>query len=277
MRIITGIILYNPDIPRLRENISAVLPQVDKVVLVENGSSDITYLKGFEDEKIELIVNDENMGIAYALNQVMQFAYDNGAEWALTLDQDSVVADNLVEEYKRFMLPNVGIVTCCINDRNFVAYGEGEEKDGEELQYCITSASMTNVKAVIEVGGFDNEMFIDWVDWDICLALRHGGYKIIRASKTYIIHELGEKTKSKVWHGHQLLIMRRSKMRNYYINRNWIYIARKWEEVSLLKNTLICIKRILVAVLLEPNKWQSVKALTRGMIDGFLMPIRIQK
>ena len=72
MEIITGIILYNPDLYRLRENISAILPQVDKVVLVENGSSDISYLKEFEDEKIELIVNDANMGMAYGLNQVMQ-------------------------------------------------------------------------------------------------------------------------------------------------------------------------------------------------------------
>ena len=68
MEMVTGIILYNPDLSRLRENISAILPQVDKVVLVENGSSDITYLKELEDEKIELIVNEENMGIAYALN-----------------------------------------------------------------------------------------------------------------------------------------------------------------------------------------------------------------
>ena len=48
MEIITSIILYNPDLSRLRENISAILPQVDKVVPVENGSSDITYLKEFE-------------------------------------------------------------------------------------------------------------------------------------------------------------------------------------------------------------------------------------
>lgn len=273
-RIVSGIVLYNPSIPRLWENIQAVLPQVDKLVLIENGSKDTTYLKDFEDDKIEVIVNDENKGIAFALNQIMQFAHDNGADWALTLDQDSVVADNLVREYRRFMLPNVGIVTCCINDRNFIAYGEGRETDGEELNFCITSASMTNVKAVIEVGGFDNDMFIDWVDWDICLALRHGGYKIVRAAKTYLIHELGDKTKAKVWHGHQLLIMRRSKMRSYYINRNWIYIARKWSEMSLLKNTLICVKRILVALFLEPNKWQGVKSLTKGMFDGFRMPIR---
>lgn len=272
--IVAGIVLYNPEISRLKDNISAIYPQVDVVLLIENGSKDYSYLDHFNKGKIKVIINKKNMGIAYALNQIMHFAYNNDINWALTLDQDSVVADNLVKEYRKFLLPDVGIVTCCINDRNFVAYGEGREKDGEELQYCITSASMTNVKAVMEVGGFDNEMFIDWVDWDICLALRNRGYKIRRAAKTHIIHELGENTKSKIWHGHQLLIMRRSKMRNYYINRNWIYIARKWPEVSLFKNSLICIKRIVIAILLEPNKWQSVKSLTKGMIDGFRMPIR---
>ena len=68
MEMVTGIILYNPDVPRLQDNISSIKPQVDKVVLIENGSTYIGYLKEFEDEKIEVIVNDENMGIAYALN-----------------------------------------------------------------------------------------------------------------------------------------------------------------------------------------------------------------
>lgn len=87
---------------------------------MENGSSDNTYLKEFEDEKIELIVNDANMGIEYALNQVMQFAHDNGYEWALTLDQDSVVPPDLIEKYMKLTsIGKVGMICCKIVDRNF--------------------------------------------------------------------------------------------------------------------------------------------------------------
>ena len=55
-----GIVLYNPDIPRLRENISAIKPQVDKVVLIENGSKDTSYLKEFEDGINAFEVNTTN-------------------------------------------------------------------------------------------------------------------------------------------------------------------------------------------------------------------------
>ena len=59
MMIIAGIVLYNPDICRLKENISAIRPQVDKIVLIENGSSDLAYLDSFTYD-LELIVNNEN-------------------------------------------------------------------------------------------------------------------------------------------------------------------------------------------------------------------------
>ena len=119
IKVITGIVLYNPDLHRLQDNISAIKPQVEKVVLIENGSKETCYLKEFEDEKIEVIVNDENMGIAYALNQVMQFAHDNGSEWALTLDQDSVVPPDLIETYMKLTsIDKVGIICCKIVDRN---------------------------------------------------------------------------------------------------------------------------------------------------------------
>ena len=180
MMIIAGIVLYNPDISRLKENISAIRPQVDKVVLIENGSSDLTYLDSFSHD-LELIVNNENMGIAYALNQVLQYSQEQGAEWALTLDQDSVVPYNLIETYSRLSsLSNVGMISCKIVDRNCGETSELKSKTSgyEEVPMCITSASMLKVSAWKEVGGFANEFFIDSVDFDMCFSLKENGYRI---------------------------------------------------------------------------------------------------
>lgn len=41
MRVLAGIVLYNPEIGRLQENIDAIYQQVDTVLLIENGSSNI--------------------------------------------------------------------------------------------------------------------------------------------------------------------------------------------------------------------------------------------
>ena len=271
---VAGIVLYNPDLNRLSENLQAIQPQVSRVYCVDNGSqniNDVVALFG-DNHKIVLIKNEINVGIAEALNQLARAALIDGNDWIITLDQDSVVADNLVSEYIRYAdVEKIGIVTCCIVDRSFVSYNQGKEVDGEEVKFCITSASMTNLRAWKKVGGFDSQMFIDWVDWDICLAFRYAGYKIIRAAKTHIIHELGNNTRAKIWKGHQLLITERSSVRNYYINRNWIYIARKWPEISFWKNFGMCLKNIIIASIYSRHKIQSIKALSKGLIDGLFI------
>ncbi|MDC2274628.1 hypothetical protein [Bacteroides thetaiotaomicron] len=36
MKIVAGIILYNPDIDRLMDNISAISPQVESIIIIDN-------------------------------------------------------------------------------------------------------------------------------------------------------------------------------------------------------------------------------------------------
>ena len=38
MKTLAGIVLYNPDIERLRENIAAIAPQVDTLLFIDNAS-----------------------------------------------------------------------------------------------------------------------------------------------------------------------------------------------------------------------------------------------
>lgn len=275
MKTIAGVVLYNPDVKRLQENIKAIRSQVDKLILVDNGSSDSSYLKALELSEYAYIRNEMNLGIAHALNQILCFSYDEGYEWALTLDQDSIVSANLIETYKEFAnKETVGIVCCKTKDRNFKTLHQDELRYDEEVKYCITSASLTNVNAWKKVGGFDDQMFIDWVDWDICIALRHAGYKIIRTEKTYINHELGTRTRMKHIGNHQFLILNRSPFRYYYVFRNWIYIARKWKEESVLIHLLQNIKWLLIIILFESNKWANMKVFVRGTWDGLKMKVK---
>ena len=38
LEICAGIVSYNPDLKRLKENIDAIFPQVDEVIVFDNGS-----------------------------------------------------------------------------------------------------------------------------------------------------------------------------------------------------------------------------------------------
>ena len=273
-KVLAGIVLFNPDIERLRQNIDTIIGQVDKLVLVDNGSDDTAYTDALDMSGVEYIKNEYNRGIAFALNQILQYAYSNGFSWALTLDQDSVASKNLMSIYSGIAdTDKVGIVCCKTIDRNFVESHQEEELPDREVKYCITSASLTNVKAWNEVGGFDSSMFIDWVDWDICIAMRHHGYKILKTDRTYILHELGTNTSIRHFCGIQLMILNRSAFRYYYVARNWIYLGRKWKEENLVVKIMQVIKMYLVALIYETGKWKNTKAFARGMYDGFRMKI----
>ena len=62
-------------------------------------------------------------------------------------------------------------------DRNFKS--ELNNEDVIEVDKCITSASLVPVSAWNDVGGFNEELFIDFVDHDFCAKLKEHGLSLI--------------------------------------------------------------------------------------------------
>ena len=144
---------------------------------MDNGSDNI---KSIEDcvlknwKNITIIKNGKNEGIAKALNQMFEFAIEQQYEYVLTLDQDSVCPDNIIEEYNKYLDEHKLGSLCpqCV-DRNFKS--ELNNEDVIEVDKCITSASLVPVSAWNDVGGFNEELFIDFVDHDFCAKLKEIG------------------------------------------------------------------------------------------------------
>ena len=93
------IVSYNPD-SNLFDSINLLLNQVEKVIIVDNGSKEkyVKYIKSINEDKIEIILNKENLGIATALNIGVRKALENGYEWILTMDQDSKASPDMVKK-----------------------------------------------------------------------------------------------------------------------------------------------------------------------------------
>ena len=271
MDISAGIVLFNPDIKRLKENIDAVIVQCTHVYLVDNGSGNIDevleLLKKYKKSKISVICNAKNHGIAKALNQLASAAQKDGYEWLLTLDQDSVSPCNIIEEFEKYITyQDIGILCPVIYDRN-----KGEEikaKEGSiEIDECITS--LLNIKAWNKIGGFDENLFIDGVDFDICYRLKKNGYKILCIQSVVLLHELGhiEYHRFLFW---RVLVKNHSAFRKYYIARNIIYIAKKRKSVLLVvKGLLQEIKMLGIVILYEEDKLNKSRCICRGIYDGF--------
>ena len=273
MQCSAGIVLYNPELERLMENIDAIYFQVDYLIIVDNDSKNQLEIRQLVKNKYpscSYICNSSNMGIAYALNQIIRESQRLQCSWVLTLEQDSVCCTDLINRYKSiaFSDEKIGIVTCNFRDRNIDLPLE-QEKGCKEVDFCITSAAFTNVVAVCNVGGFDERLFIDMVDYDICYNLRRFGYKIIKIDFCGFTHEVGKGTEIDFL-GRKRIVYNHSSLRKYYWARNSIYLVRKY-KLNPLKGIVRIMKRMGYTLLFENEKIKKCHSMIKGILDGILM------
>jgi rhamnosyltransferase len=291
MRILAGITVYNADREKLLENVSAIIGQVDGLLLVDNGSEHVNEteewlnhklnekqsnqcfdqtakLEEFFSSKILWEKNHQNLGVAKALNQMFEYAEEKGYDWVLTLDQDSVCPQNMITEYKKYIdLPALGILTPLLLDRNYdrVAESQGEY---EELKDCITSGSLSPLSAWKKCGGFTEELFIDYVDYDFNAKIREAGFKIYRINSVRILHEIGRGENHRFF-SKKITVLNHLPSRHYYIIRNWNYYMAVHKDILDLKyEKKKYLFHFIKTMLYEDKKIEKWKEMMRGRKDA---------
>lgn len=137
-----------------------------EVVIFDNGSrsnfADIQECISVFHNAI-LIHSDENIGIAAALNRLMQWGSNNNYDWMLSLDQDSVCDASYVNKMKQYLdvEPLLGIVAPVIVDRNVGVVGHNPNKEYCHVNTCITSGAFSKIEYWKQIGEYDESMFIE--------------------------------------------------------------------------------------------------------------------
>lgn len=240
MRCGAGIVLYNPNIERLKQNIDAVTNQVELVVLVDNGSQNsgeiINLYKQYEN--IRIVMNKSNLGIAKALNQIFELADELEYEWIITLDQDTVLENNTIIKMIDHCNENkIGIICPRVNYEGWT--NRELRKDGcEDINACMTSGAFTKVESWRMVGGFEESYFIDYVDNEFCMKLRKQGFRIVRDYSCSMNHQLGESKELSLF-GKKVHYSKHSPFRCYYMTRNNLVFIRTYrEDINVSKEYL---------------------------------------
>lgn len=259
-KICAGIVTFNPDVELLKSNINSIKDQVCEIIIVDNGSKNINQ---FAETNIKMIRNAENIGIAAALNQICKLAILLGYDWVLTLDQDSISPINLISKLSEYIENNIAIVSPKIVYKNNEVFAN--DKTGiQEVNWVITSASLTNLKIWEQLGGFDEKLFIDGVDRDYCIRATRQGFKILKCNDISILHELGN-LKCIYRLGKIIYVTNHSSFRKYYMARNAIYIDKK---LSMCGARIYILKMLLKVVLYENKKVKKIFAILKGIIDA---------
>lgn len=286
-RLSAVIITYNPDIQVLIENIGQIQPQVDQVVIIDNGSKNIDFIRNSV-QNVDIINLETNVGIAKALNIGIEFVQQLGYSWVFTLDQDSILPDNVAHNFLKFINSNdishVGILAPRIFDRGWnkkqVAIENNSIKgDYQIIHRSITSGNLVNISAWEQVKGFDEKLFIDWVDFDFNKRLELQGLNIVQINSVIMNHEIGVGIHPKILHRILLYSKNRkfydhSPVRQYYFYRNKVIYFRKYETgLKKLRILFFVILSTREAFLYSQPKMRKFFSALKGLKDGFQFKI----
>lgn len=245
--VIASVITYNPNLSDLCKNFKSISSNVDVVLIIDNNSSNIDKIEKLcylsIKNKYKIIKNEINIGVGAALNQALNWAIENDYEWLLTFDQDSRCDKKFFDEL--FIADqeekNVAIYYPQINvseQDNFLKEKNNTSNNIKknilkllkfDLEMPITSGALMNVNIIKQLGGYDSEMFIDGVDFDIDIKIHKSRYKMIKQPKAILYHKIGS-PKSTSRFIFSVTASGHSALRCFYMNRNaWILFYKYYD------------------------------------------------
>lgn len=268
-KILATITTYNPDMELLERNIDAVINQVDELLVYENNSNNRAEIVDLCSKKnVKIILNEQNEGVAGPLHDGVIYADKNGYEYIFTLDQDSVISDGMVQKLANILDGNDKIAMICGTRVN---PDFPEELPNEDyvapIHAVITSGALSVVKAIMDVGNYVPEMFIDSVDLEMCCRLRKCGYEVYECGVRYL-HFIGEPVKYRILFK-KFITQNYSTFRLFYMFRNAYLIQKKYKKdvgAKQLKNYLLKMK--IKIILVEKDKCKKLKAIRKGKKDA---------
>lgn len=278
MHICAGIITYNPTLTDVSTCLEALCNQVERVIIVDNASKNVKSLQEVVSKytNVTLVKNSQNVGFAKALTQVFEWAKSQGFNWVLTLNDDSVVPSNMISEYKK-ILENQGSLVNQKNAKNskiaIVCSLLKNRLDGTILHSkchedeCITSGSLTSVEAWEKIGGFDEWLEIDGVDFDFSRRLVRAGWKIVECQNVIMEHQIGKARSINLIIKHPI-VWNHNANRKYYIARNMQVVDYKMGTYSYAKSLRAVVRDMIFVALWEKNKFAKIRAMIRGFKDG---------
>ena len=279
------IVTYNADPVLLERLLAALAPQVAGGVVVNNGAHLPLSRTALQERSFDLLTLMENRGIAAALNAGFDWAYRHGAEFVVTFDQDSEPAPDMIVELVQAWqtLARQGVAVGAIGPEQvdsrtarraaFIApirwrRNKLSPADGQvvEVDHLITSGCLTTAQAWRQTGPYLDELFIDYVDIEWCLRLRHNGLRVFGLGGAILYHAMGDDVKD--WRGQQ--IPHHSPLRHYYLMRNGAYLQR----LSLIpfawkvSDAIHMVKKFIYFSLRSHPRRPHIAAMLRGLVDG---------
>jgi rhamnosyltransferase len=227
------VIWYYPTLKNV-ENINTYLDLVHRLIIIDNSDVDnSSLLSDFDPSKFIYIANNRNIGMAAALNQGCNLALENKAEWVLTMDQDSRFAENnfpdLINSANNYSdFEKVAIFAPVhFDSRNNRQKPIAEDKYSR-IKYTMTSGNLLSLDYLQKAGLFMEDLFIDWIDEEICIRICKMQFQIVQINDIFMEHFVGNGSCKRIIFGKTKHFDDYSPVRYYYITRNLFILCKMY-------------------------------------------------
>lgn len=233
-----AVITYEPTAEQLTHVVDQLLSLRGHAMVLDNSESGPARERvrlACQSAGIPVVADGTNHGTAYGLNRALARAVDAGLPWLHYLDQDSVLLSGYVEA-----LADLDTV-----DAHVGAVGARFESSPHETvsafppggvalalspaTFLIASGTAFRTEALLDCDGFDEGMFLDVVDHEICLALRSRGWGLTVDSRRSMGHEIGSGGVTTV---RNILVTRHPLWRRRQMWRNSVVLVGRYFRVA---------------------------------------------
>lgn len=233
-RVISIITLYKPKIENYN-NVEKIRQQSDLVVICDNseGSNEKIY---FDNDKTIVFRFGRNLGLSKALNSVLlSHMIDwKDTDFVMFFDQDSTIEaghiQKIVDSY--IYINEMGYKVACIGPvffnraRNKIESPKRNKRLTDSIfavDSIITSSMLTQYNRIRDIGFWNEKIFLDMADWDLCWRFHRCGYLCCMTESAVLSHMVGEGDKKCI-----IFHIRNPKpIREYYETRDCLYLLKE--------------------------------------------------
>lgn len=268
--------LYNPSEKEFN-NCRILSQQVDTVILCDNSQE--SHETVFQNEKnIIYITKNENLGLGAAFNVALKndtYGWKDD-DLIIFFDQDSQIGEGYIQalqdEYRKIetLIPNLGCLgPVFYNTSNGRTERPRQKKnitdETYEVSNTITSSLMMRYGNLKRIDFWNEKVFLDLADWDLCWRMLKAGMVCCMTEKVVLHHSVGNGEK-KVG---PIKLRVGQPFREYYQTRDALYLLQ--ENYVPLKMRLRLIANVtirpVVHYLMLDDKKSRMKFIRRGIND----------
>ncbi|GGP50182.1 glycosyltransferase family 2 protein [Shewanella saliphila] len=273
------LVVYNPDLALTERLLTRLYGQTEEVIIIDNSPKPHNFKKVIE--HYTYLHFPENIGIAAAHNAGIVHLLKLGCEYAILLDQDSLIPSDMVFNLSSLLKASKAMkqeivaigprIHCSFSDKSVRSLVQREVFDYEQLvgvTQIIASGMMIDLSAIDEVGLKDESLFIDGVDHEWCWRARSMNLSIARAKQVEMIHRLGDSRSKFIGVTYKV----GAPIRLYYQFRNILLLSRRpyvptyWKVRCLFFMPI----RFFLNSVMQTNKRKRFTYMVRGIWDGIL-------